>query len=183
MSGVRAWSLRAAFFAEPADVDLHHPDRRQPQLIDRVHIVPAPAGVNIDGNLADGKRHLPGCRVRHTVRRPSLRRGGDDALDDRYAHGAHVGDPHPMTMSRTCTPTRTTPASGGSVIVRLAADRTLGWPLRGIFSTFGAEAAPEIGRRPVDASDSIVHLVLWYSPAKRKSLAAPSAAAWTFTVT
>jgi hypothetical protein len=83
--------------------------------------------------------------------------------DDRYVYiGAHVGDPHPMTSIQDPYTDPEYPWRGGSVIVRLGASRSLGWPLRGMSAFFRSAAAPEIGRGPVDVSDSIVHLVLWY---------------------
>ncbi len=67
--------------------------------------------------------------------------------DDRYVYiGAHIGDPHPMRSIQDPYIDPEYPWRGGSVIVRLAASRSLGWPLRGLSPYFRSDARP--GDRP-----------------------------------
>ena len=131
--------------------------------IDSVHVVPAPPGVIVDGSLSDWD--MSGTFRSECVAPYGEHHYLEGAMmyDDRYVYiGAHVGDPHPMRSIQDPYIDPEYPWRGGSVVVRLAASRSLGWPLRGLSPYFRSAEAPEIGRRPVDVSDSIVHLVLWY---------------------
>ena len=51
---------------------------------------------------------------------------------------------------------------GGSVIVRLAVNPALGWPLQGMGVPLADSTHPDIGHRPQDTSDQIVHITMWH---------------------
>ena len=51
---------------------------------------------------------------------------------------------------------------GGSVIVRLATDPALGWPLKGAGPPLADTQHPDVGRRPEDVDEHIVHMTMWY---------------------
>jgi hypothetical protein len=60
---------------------------------------------------------------------------------------------------------------GGSVIVRLCVDPKLGWPLHGLGPAERDMSHPEIGSRPQDISEKIVHITMWYHrPSQRARL-------------
>ena len=119
--------------------------------IDSVHVVPAPPGVIVDGSLSDWD--MSGIFRSECVAPYGEHHYVEGAMmyDDRYVYiGAHVGDPHPMRSIQDPYTDPEYPWRGGSVIVRLAASRSLGWPLRGLSPYFRSADAPEIGGRPVD---------------------------------
>jgi hypothetical protein len=131
--------------------------------IDSVHVVPAPPGVIVDGSLSDWD--MSGTFRSECVAPYGEHHYVEGAMmyDNRYVYiGAHIGDPHPMRSIQDPYTDPEYPWRGGSVIVRLAAGRSLGWPLRGLSPSFRKTHAPESRPSPVDVSDSIVHLVLWY---------------------
>jgi ferric-dicitrate binding protein FerR (iron transport regulator) len=133
---------------------------------DTVHAVPARAAPAIDGDLSDWDRSgaffsacMPPFHESHTLE-------GMMMYDDRRLYlAAHVGDPAPM-RSRSDPAAGIGPDryawSGGSVIVRLSTDPALGWPLKGLGKAEGSRERPEIGRRPEDVTDRIVHVIMWY---------------------
>jgi hypothetical protein len=69
--------------------------------------------------------------------------------------GAHVGDPEPMRNSSEGP----TEFAGGSVIVRLSTDRTLGWPLKGTRSDAHSQN-PKDPASPDSLSDRVVSMIL-----------------------
>lgn len=131
---------------------------------DTVHVVPAPTRIVLDGDLSDWDRSgafysacLPPYHESHYVE-------GAMMYDPQYLYlGAHVGDPTPMRS-------RMDPVSdpehyswrGGGVIVRLATDPALGWPLQGLGPPEADSAHPEIGHRPQDVDEHLVHVTMWY---------------------
>jgi ferric-dicitrate binding protein FerR (iron transport regulator) len=128
---------------------------------DSVHVVAAPPGLAIDGNLADWNRSgefasacMPPYEQSHYLE-------GCMMFDDEHLYlGAHVGDPAPM--SSLVDPRNEMAWRGGSVIVRLSTMPDLGWPLDGKGPSLANKDFPDYGSRPQDLSDGIVHLTLWY---------------------
>jgi len=130
---------------------------------DRMHIVPAPANVVVDGDLAEWD--LSG---------QFLTRLGDPYGEDYFVQGAmmhderhlyiaaQVGDPAPM---RSVIHPQSDPDvawKGGSLQIRLTTDPSLGWPVDAR-SPMSAGAAKEgFGERPQDMSPGIVHLTMSY---------------------
>lgn len=148
------------------------PDRASPEnkgglpynkpQYDRIHIVPAPAGVTIDGDLSDwdqSGRFRSACLApygeAHFVE-------GCMMYDEQYLYiGANVGDPAPL---RNILPPRMEGRDciwwrGGSIQVRLSSSTELGWPLEGELLW---PNKTRYGERPVDTSDNLVHLTMWY---------------------
>ena len=131
---------------------------------DTVHVLPATRKPTIDGDLSDWDRSgafysacVPPYHENYYVE-------GMMMYDERYLYlGAHVGDPVPMQS-------RMDPAAdpadyawrGGSVIVRLAVNPALGWPLQGKGVPLADSTHPDIGHRPQDTSDQIVHITMWH---------------------
>jgi hypothetical protein len=132
---------------------------------DAVHVVPAPAKPVIDGDLSDWDRSgtfhgacVPPYGESHYV-------DGSMMYDANFLYiAAHVGDPAPMLSQMTpdADPQHYS-WRGGSVIVRLATDPALGWPLKGLGNAEKTSAHPEYGSRPEDVSKNIVHLTMWYN--------------------
>ena len=130
---------------------------------DAIHVVPAPPGVVIDGDLTEWDRS---GSFRGACTAPYGKHyyvEGMMMYDATNVYiGAHVGDPAPMRSVQDPWSDPEYPWRGGSVIVRLSTSQSLGWPLKGLSRYFRSESEPEAGRRPQDISDSIVHLVMWY---------------------
>ncbi len=131
---------------------------------DAVRVLYAPAKIKVDGDLSDWDRSgafysacLPPYHESYYVE-------GMMMYDANYLYvGAHVGDPAPMRsrMDPQADPNEYS-WRGGSVIVRLATDPALGWPLKGVGPQEGDSKHPQLGHRPEDVSDQIVHLTMWY---------------------
>ena len=130
---------------------------------DTVHVVRASRKIVIDGDLSDWDRSgafysacLPPYHENYYVE-------GMMMYDDQCLYlGAHVGDPAPMRSrmdpgadpdSAACAGQRDRP-DGRESRARLAA--------AGHGAGAGRSAHPEIGRRPQDTSDQIVHMTMWY---------------------
>jgi hypothetical protein len=126
---------------------------------DAVHIVPAPANLIVDGDLSDWD--LSG-RFRSECENPygaTYYVEGAMMHDHRFLYiGAHIGDPFPMRSKVSPHVQQKLYGQGGSLAVRLSADRGLGWPARG-------ESRGAKGNRPLDAwdvNDKLTHLVMWH---------------------
>ena len=141
----------------PSDVDGGQPAGPQYNMswLDAAWVMPAPAGVRIDGDLSDWDRSgafssacRPPFHESHTLE-------GLLMYDEAYLYvAARVGDPAPM-RSVTSRPAW----RGGSVILRLAPP---GWPLEAKGPPLADAKHPEIGRRPMDVDERIAHLTFWY---------------------
>ena len=137
---------------------------------DALHVVPAKQSPTIDGDLADwdksGKFHaacFPPYHHSHHV-------DGLMMYDDEFVYiGAHVADPAPLRS--VMTPPADFAWRGGSVIVRLAVDPALGWPLKGMGTGERDKNHPLYGTRSEDTSEKIVHMTMWYHrPSERPRL-------------
>jgi hypothetical protein len=123
--------------------------------LDAAWVMPAPAGVKIDGDLSDWDRtgaFSSACRPpfheSHTLE-------GLMMYDEACLYvAARVGDPAPLRSVTSRPPWR-----GGSVILRLAPP---GWPLEAKGPPLADAKHPEIGRRPMDVDERIAHLTFWY---------------------
>ena len=125
---------------------------------DEVHLVPALPGVVIDGDLSDWD--LSG-RFKTACDPPfeSYALEGAMMYDDRFLYvGARVADPFPMRSRISPAIESDIYGRGGSVALRIAADRRMGWPARGLAEDArkGRPATPE------DVSDKLSFVVLWY---------------------
>jgi len=125
---------------------------------DRVHIVPAPAAVKIDGDLSDWDRSgsfFIACEEPYSKH---YYIEGAMMYDAKFLYiGAHVGDPAPMC---SVIDPETDPKAGwkgGGVQVRLSTDRKAGWPLGGQWA-----ALPGYQPHPLDKSEQLVHLTMWH---------------------
>jgi len=137
---------------------------------DALHAVPAKQAPTIDGDLADwdqsGKFHAACFPPYHD----SHRVDGLMMYDKDFVYlGAHVADPAPLRS--VMTPPTDFAWRGGSVIVRLAVDPALGWPLKGMGTGERDKNHPQYGTRPEDTSEKIVHMTMWYHrPSERPRL-------------
>ncbi|HZZ72122.1 MAG TPA: FecR domain-containing protein, partial [Pirellulales bacterium] len=129
-----------------------------------VHVLRAPQQPVIDGDLADWDQRgafrgacFPPYHDSHYVE-------GMMMYDERFVYiGAHVGDPAPMqSQNDPKVDPQLYPWRGGSVIVRLCLDPQAGWPLTAMGRAEGDLKSPEIGKRPEDVNEKIVHLTMWY---------------------
>ena len=129
-----------------------------------LNVVPAPEKVAIDGNLSDWDRSgafhaecMPPYNDNHHV-------DGSLMYDSRFLYiGAHVADPAPMLskMDPDVNPQQYS-WQGGSVILRLATDPKLGWPLKAMGPAERSTQHPDYGQRPEDINENLVHLTMWY---------------------
>ncbi len=129
------------------------------RTFDRVHVVPAPGGAKVNGDLSTWNRtgqfaiacvepysrdyYVEGCMM----------------YDLQFLYiGAHVGDPAPMCSVFNPAIDPSVGWKGGAVQVRICADPSFGWPV-------DAEGCLVRGRKPLrpqDRSDHLVHLTMWY---------------------
>jgi hypothetical protein len=161
----------------PADRDSGEPGGPlyNRSCFDAVHVVPAPAKIAVDGDLSDWDRSgafycacLPPYHESHYLEAMMM-------YDERFLYlGAHVGDPAPMrSVMEPGSDPQQYPWRGGGVIVRLSTSPRLGWPLAAL-GLPEAERSGDAGggRRPVDLSEQLVHLTMWYyRPAAKPRLA------------
>ncbi len=127
-----------------------------------VHVTPAPKNLVIDGDLSDWDRSGAFFSACLPPYHESYYLEGMMMYDREFVYiGAHVGDPDPL---RSIVNTDAEPAwRGGSVIVRLAVNPELGWPLKAVGPAEGDRLGdPKLGRRPIDIHEQIVHLTMWY---------------------
>ncbi|RPH47110.1 MAG: hypothetical protein EHM91_06440, partial [Planctomycetota bacterium] len=131
---------------------------------DQVHLVPAPAGVVIDGTLSDwdlSGRFSTSCEPPYEA----YALEGAMMFDARGLYlGGHVGDPHPMRSRISPELPREVYGMGGCVAFRISTDRKMGWPVRGRHADLrkGQPAVPE------DTSGKLAFLALWYYEPDRK---------------
>lgn len=119
--------------------------------VDAAH---APRSVAIDGDLSEWNP----ATAFHTACEPPYQSTyfvrGSMMYDAEHLYlSARVGDPEPMKNAAR-------PGfefAGGSVIVRLSTDRTLGWPLKGTM-----ENAHSPSPLPDSISNRISHLIMWH---------------------
>lgn len=128
---------------------------------DTVQVMPAQRNIVIDGDLSEWDRR--GAFHAASIEPYSTTYNLDSMLmyDATYLYiGAHVGDPFPMQNQGQRGDEMQ--FQGGSVILRLSTNKALGWPLQGVSPYYRRDAKSDLGRRPQDVSDSIVHLTLWH---------------------
>jgi len=128
---------------------------------DTVHVVPAPRGLKIDGDLSDWDHS---GRFESACDQPFAEHyyvAGTMMYDDQNLYiGAHVGDPSPMESSFDPHVEPRQTWSGGSLQVRLCTDPVQSWPL-----TFEHGMARDGKKRvytPADVSEHLVHLTITY---------------------
>jgi hypothetical protein len=133
-----------------------------------IQIVPAPLEVMIDGSLDDwdlsGQLTTtcePPYDEYHYLRAAMM-------YDSQYLYvGAVVGDPYPMQsqVSPQQKSKNNLYGGGGGVALRISTDRRAGWPLDAA-SAIGRENSPA---RPIDTSDKLCFVMLWYSRPEDKA--------------
>jgi len=152
----------------PNDPGKRHVTPYNKTRFDRVHIVPAPADLRIDGSLDDwdlsgqfASRCEPPYESFYHVR-------GAMMYDRDYLYiGAHVGDPFPMRSTVSPHVKRRLYGNGGCLAFRISTDRDMGWPVRalGRGTDYRREMLPE------DYNEKLAFLVLWfYQPEQTPSL-------------
>jgi hypothetical protein len=130
--------------------------------LDTVYVAPAPAKIQIDGDLSDWNR---AGAFRAACTPPYDQTYFVEAMmmydaENLYL-GAHVADPEPM---RNTALDEKAEYAGGSVIVRVSTDRALGWPLKGTRLDSRGRLLPNI-RNPESISSRVVHMTMWYDAA------------------
>ncbi len=128
-----------------------------------MYVPAAPKKIVIDGDLNEWN---PSTAIAGELQEPfsnSFYFSGQMVHDNRFLYiAAHVGDPSPMKNVIDPQMDPEIAWRGGGVQVRLSTSPELGWPLQGS-SPIGAPGdQPEIGRRPEDKSENLVHLTMWY---------------------
>lgn len=135
---------------------------------DRIAIRPAPGAVKIDGDLSDWDRSgafFTACQEPYAA---NYNLTGYMMYDRQNVYiAAVVADPHPLLNSMDPATESTKIWMGGSLQVRLSADRKHPWPL--------AARAPELAEKakqeatPEDLSEQLAHLTLWYARADQRA--------------
>ncbi|MBI1368372.1 MAG: hypothetical protein GC162_06925 [Planctomycetes bacterium] len=131
---------------------------------DAVHVVPAVSPPAIDGDLSDWDAS---GLFRSACVEPYASDYFVEGMmmydADHLYIAARVGDPAPMRNQRDPSADPGWLWAGGSVIVRLATDPALGYPLDAIASAARTRTTPpDAGHRPQDTTDRIASIVLWY---------------------
>ena len=126
--------------------------------LESVEVVRAASEVSVDGQLAEWNR---GAFFRSACEPPYAAMyfvEGGMMYDAAHLYvAAHVGDPEPMRNAARDG----FQFAGGSVIVRLAADRRLGWPLKGTGLPFRPQnPSPELLADSVN--ERVTSLILWF---------------------
>lgn len=127
-------------------------------VLESVEVVRATSEVSVDGRLAEWNR---GAFFRSACEPPYAATyfvHGGMMYDAAHLYvAAHVGDPEPMRNAARAG----FQFAGGSVIVRLAADRRLGWPLKGTGRPFRPQnPSPELLADSVN--ERVTSLILWF---------------------
>lgn len=141
-------------------------NRSQHELL---HVAALKNPPTIDGDLSDWK-DIPGftssCEEPYAE---NYHVRGMLGYDERFLYiAADVADPAPLRNQVDPAKEQAFFWAGGSVMVRLAANRNIGWPLDAI----SRSAAPDTrgaGDRPQDRNEQIVHLGLWHSQPEDRS--------------
>jgi hypothetical protein len=129
-----------------------------------IQIVPAPAGIVIDGSLADwdlSGRFSSACEPPWSE---FYNLQGAMMFDDEHLYiGGIVADPFPMRSTVSPAVDRELYGGGGCVALRISTDRRVGWPVRarGEYSPKPRELLPE------DRNDRLTFVVLWYYAAEQ----------------
>lgn len=139
--------------------------------LESVRVAAAPPGegegVNVDGRLDEWDHSVAFQSACEAPFVSTYHVEGLMMYDATYLYlAAHVGDPEPM---RNAGVREGMEFAGGSVIVRLAADRRLGWPLKG--SAEDVAVARRKGTLPLSdsISDRIANIIMWYDVRQEKA--------------
>lgn len=127
--------------------------------VESVRVAHADRPVEIDGNLGEWNRQVAFHSACEGPYSTSYWLEGLMMYDAGHLYlAAHVGDPDPM---RNAAP-QGFEFAGGSVIVRVSADKTQGWPLKGTLFVDGAYDYTRMRIGAAARSDSIASIVMWY---------------------
>ena len=138
-------------------------------IYDSVHIVPAPKGVSIDGNLDDwdlSGQFSTNCEPPYSdfyhVKAAMM-------YDENYLYvSAIVGDPYPMRSIITNQEEKQLYGKGGCITLRLSMDRLMGWPALGEGS--GTRKRREL--EPKDLNEKLIFAHFWhYAPESKANFA------------
>ncbi|MFM7074426.1 MAG: hypothetical protein ACKO38_21770, partial [Planctomycetota bacterium] len=130
---------------------------------DSIRIMPAPPNISIDGSLADWD-----LRGRFASECPPpwnefYNAQGALMYDSGNLYiGAIVADPFPLRSTVSPKPDRELYGGGGSVVLRLSADRDLGWPVTARVRAL----APQREYLDEDRNERLASLVMWYYAAE-----------------
>lgn len=131
---------------------------------DRVHIVPAPGSITIDGNLADWDRTGQFATACMEPFSKDYYVEGLMMYDREFLYiGAHVGDPAPMLNVFDPATDPTVGWKGGAVQVRLSTDRS------NKVLTAQSYLVPGHRLQPLDRSPQLNHLTMWYCKPKEEA--------------
>lgn len=126
--------------------------------IESVAVMRATSEVSVDGQFAEwnqGNFFRSACEPPYAA--TYFVHGGMMYDTEHLYVAAHVGDPEPMRNAARDG----YQFAGGSVIVRLAADRRLGWPLKGTGRPFRPQnPSPELLADSVN--ERVTSLILWF---------------------
>jgi len=131
---------------------------------DRVHIVPAPGPIAIDGDLTDWDRSGQFAIACMEPFSKDYYVEGIMMYDREFLYiGAHVGDPAPMFNVFDPATDPTVGWKGGAVQVRLSTDRSN--------KVLAAQSYLVPGHRlqPLDRSPQLNHLTMWYCKPKEEA--------------
>lgn len=119
-----------------------------------VNAVPSPSSVHADGDLSEWDRTATFTTACEPPYDTTYYVEGMMMHDTEHLYlAAHVGDPQPMYNAARPG----AEFAGGSVIVRLCTDRSLGWPLKG--STHNARSKSPL---PDSLNEKITSIVMWH---------------------
>jgi hypothetical protein len=140
---------------EPTEAGLIPLNKQRVTGIDVVRAVQPPA---IDGSLSEWNL---GAGFRSECAEPygaDYHVSGYMMYDEQNLYiAAQVGDPAPMSSIIDPAADPSCGWKAGSVQVRLATDKSLGWPLQGEAYWISGK-----GKRPEDLSPHLMHITMWY---------------------
>jgi len=166
LEDIAFWPDRfARYLPDPRDPKAPHDDGRRKvspyneARYDEIHIVPAPAGVVIDGRLDDwdlSGQFTSRCEAPYDA---FYHVKGSLMYDEEYLYiGAIVGDPFPMRSTVSPEEERNLYGNGGCLAFRISTDREMGWPVRG--QGRGTHYSRELVEE--DYNNKLAFLVLWH---------------------
>lgn len=139
--------------------------------LERVRVAAAPSGngrgVKVDGRLDEWDHSVAFLSACEAPFAGTYHLKGLMMYDATHLYlAAHVGDPEPL---RNAGVREGVEFAGGSVIVRLAADRGLGWPLKGSAEDVAVARRKGTVPLPDSISDRIANIIMWYDRRQKRA--------------